>query len=100
MGKFRKKPVVVEAYLWGNTYVDEHGTTFLHYENAPSWLIDAKDNGLIYPINPQEGVVPTIKIKTLEGDMTCNVGTWIIRGINGELYPCDPDIFEKTYEPV
>ncbi len=39
-----------------------------------------------------------IIIPTLEGDHKANVGDWIIKGINGEFYPCKPDIFEKTYE--
>ena len=38
-------------------------------------------------------------ITTLEGVHTANVGDWIIKGIQGELYPCKPDIFEQTYEP-
>lgn len=41
-----------------------------------------------------------ILIRTLEGTMTANPGDWIIKGVNGEFYPCKPDIFEKTYEPV
>lgn len=39
-------------------------------------------------------------IETLEGSMKANTGDWIITGVNGEKYPCKPDIFEKTYEPV
>lgn len=39
-------------------------------------------------------------IETLEGVMHASVGDWIITGINGEQYPCKPDIFEKTYEPI
>ncbi len=39
-------------------------------------------------------------IKTLEGDMKASIGDWIITGVNGEQYPCKPDIFEKTYEPL
>lgn len=39
-------------------------------------------------------------IHTLEGDMKASVGDYIITGVNGEQYPCKPDIFEKTYEPV
>lgn len=38
-------------------------------------------------------------IPTLEGEMKASVGDWIITGVNGEMYPCKPDIFEKTYEP-
>lgn len=41
-----------------------------------------------------------VDIPTLEGIMHASVGDWIITGINGEQYPCKPDIFEKTYEPV
>ena len=37
-------------------------------------------------------------IHTLEGKMFANIGDWIIKGVNGEFYPCKPDIFEKTYE--
>lgn len=39
-----------------------------------------------------------ISITTLEGTMTCNTGDWIIIGINGEVYPCKDDIFQKTYQ--
>lgn len=39
-------------------------------------------------------------IKTLEGDMIANIGDWIITGIHGEIYPCKPDIFKKTYDPA
>jgi hypothetical protein len=42
----------------------------------------------------------TLLIPTLEGEMTANAGDWIIKGVQGEFYPCKPDIFEKTYEPV
>ena len=41
-----------------------------------------------------------LTIQTLEGCMTASPGDWIITGVNGEQYPCKPDIFEKTYEPV
>lgn len=48
---------------------------------------DVKDKGGFY-------------IPTLEGDMKANIGDYIIKGINGEFYPCKPDIFDKTYEEV
>ena len=41
-----------------------------------------------------------LTVHTLEGDMKANVGDYIITGVNGERYPCKPDIFEKTYEPA
>lgn len=43
---------------------------------------------------------PIIVIQTLEGDMTAIIGDWIIKGVNGEFYPCKPDVFEKTYDIV
>lgn len=43
---------------------------------------------------------PYIKIETLEGTMKASVRDYIIKGVNGEFYPCKPDIFEKTYEEV
>ena len=42
----------------------------------------------------------TCDIETLEGTMHASIGDYIITGVNGEQYPCKPDIFEKTYEPV
>lgn len=42
----------------------------------------------------------SLDIKTLEGEMHASPGDWIITGVNGEQYPCKPDIFEKTYEPA
>jgi hypothetical protein len=43
---------------------------------------------------------PSIKIPTLEGDMGANIGDYIIRGVDGEFYPCRQDIFLKTYEKI
>ena len=43
---------------------------------------------------------PVLKIETLEGVMKASVGDYIIKGVNGEFYPCKPDIFQKTYEEV
>ena len=45
-------------------------------------------------------VTEPLIIHTLEGDMLARPGDWVITGVNGERYPCKPDIFEKTYEPV
>lgn len=79
--KFRKKPVVIEA--WQN--VDS--------EKFPKWLDDAYRAGKVYL-----GGGGSIYITTLEGTMRAELGDWIIRGVQGELYPCKPDIFEQTYE--
>jgi hypothetical protein len=42
----------------------------------------------------------SLHIETLEGILTASPGDWVIKGVNGEFYPCKPDVFEKTYEPV
>lgn len=84
MAKFRKKPVVIEALLWTGGNLDDvmafccGDATYEQMASGSAAVI----------------------IKTLEGQHVASVGDWIIRGINGEFYPCKPDIFEKTYEAV
>jgi hypothetical protein len=50
----------------------------------------------VHGARPERGII----IRTLEGGMTASPGDWIIRGVQGEFYPCKPDIFEATYEPA
>ena len=77
--KYRKKPVVVEAVQWtGNNHADM------------CEFIDPE----VFEIIPRVGLV----IHTLEGDHHASPGDYIIKGVNGEFYPCKPDIFAKTYE--
>ena len=77
--KYRKKPVVVEAVQW---------TGENHAEMCE--FIDPE----VFEIIPRIGLV----IHTLEGDHHASPGDYIIKGVNGEFYPCKPDIFAKTYE--
>ena len=88
---YRKKPVVVEAIQWtGNNL---HAVTEFRGQQ-------------VTPMHPkwdeytQLVELYGLKIRTLEGEMSANVGDFIIKGVNGEFYPCKPDIFEKTYEAV
>lgn len=80
--KFRKKPVVIEA--WQNT--DDP-------RQMPLWLDEAWRNAMVRFVGGW-----AIDIHTLEGTMRAELGDWIICGVKGELYPCKPDIFEATYE--
>jgi hypothetical protein len=80
MAKFRKKPIVIEAFQWNGETV--RGFQMYWKEGDPV---------------PKP---PYLAIPTLEGVMEASVGDWIITGIKGEVYPCKPDIFEATYEPV
>lgn len=89
--KYRKLPVVIEAVLWnGND---------MPLEKAPQWVLDAvmKTPGNMGNIFRHGN---DLLIYTLEGTMKATPGDYIIKGVNGELYPCKPDIFEKTYKPA
>lgn len=91
MAKYRKKHVVIEAF----EYCEDFMKIGTNCRGVLEWGISAYDDGDIYFNNKDECF-----IKTLEGDMKVNIGDYIIKGVNGELYPCKPDIFEKTYELV
>lgn len=82
MPKYRKKPVVIEAVQWNGD---------------PNALREFGNHPTVDTIRVH---YPDLQIDTLEGRMTAKPGDWIIRGVNGEFYPCKPDIFEKTYELV
>lgn len=83
MAFFRKKPVVIEAIQYNGT------------EGSVVQILGLKQ-GASKSIRVEGG---ELLIHTLEGVMRANEGDWIIKGVNGELYPCKPDIFDKTYEP-
>ncbi len=78
MGKYRKRPVVIDAIQWtGKNLGDVLGFMgVIHVEGGE------------------------LKIVTPEGIMTASIDDWVIKGVKGEFYPCKPDIFEATYEPV
>jgi hypothetical protein len=86
--KFRKKPVVIDAIQ----FIDDESETLIKIHQ----FMDASDLRISYAI-PNK---PVIIIETLEGDMGASIGDYIIKGIQGEFYPCKPDIFEATYEEV
>ena len=88
--KYRKKPVVIEA---------------MQITKETESAVATWSGGEVYasPVLEPSYRNPSgeyWQIKTLEGVMTAIAGDFIIRGVNGEFYPCKPDIFEKKYEPV
>ena len=101
MARYRKKPVVIEAVQVaaavynGKTW---SGSPF-KCDVLPQWLEDAFTNGTI-AVHPSDRDFALLAIKAPEGTMIAQPGDWIIRGVKGELYPCKPDIFGATYEPV
>jgi len=86
MAKFRKKPVVIEAF-------QIPAPSEAASVECPTWAMQAIIDKVIEMV-PTGGAV----VHTLEGDMVGGVGDWIIRGVKGEFYPCKPDIFAETYE--
>ena len=92
MPKFVKKPVIIEAVQF-NGFNKENGQVDL--SERPEWLISEFGKKVIFFDKRN-----TLTIKTLEGNMTVNIGDWIIKGVNEEFYPCKPDVFEKTYDVV
>ena len=99
MAKFRKKPVVIEAFQMTQ---ERRGDN----RDWPEWLNRAwnlghHDLGSVTCVNwPNSDGTDHLQIRTLEGVMRVEWNDWIIQGVKGELYPCKPDIFEATYEEV
>lgn len=94
--KFRKKPIVIEAFQM----TAERRTDNSEWPNwlNQAWQMQREAVGSVYPTEAGTGD-GALTIGTLEGQMRVNFGDYIIQGVNGELYPCKLDIFEKTYEP-
>ncbi len=93
--KFRKKPVVIEAVKWTGLQSD--------LDKMISWFgvyRSLKNPSGKYESISWDKLKSEINIETLEGTMIASKGDWIIKGVEGELYPCKPAIFEKTYEEV
>lgn len=84
MSAYRKKPVVIEALQFTGGAASADTIKAFAGEAYECWWFNHD----------------TIGIKTLEGTMHATPGDWIIRGVRGEFYPCKPDIFAATYEPV
>lgn len=81
---------MIEAFLWTGNF-DE--------KTAPKWFLESlkKDEAELW--KRVDGTCDLV-IKTLEGTMSAEHGDYIIKGVQNEIYPCKPDIFEQTYEKV
>lgn len=88
VAQFRKKPVVVEAIQFDGTEASA--------EAIRQWMGAAKDDACVQVLD----ACVELFIQTLEGVMRATNGDYIIRGVSGEHYPCKPDIFAQTYDPV
>lgn len=101
MPQFRKKPVVIEAVRYAGL-VNEQNVLVPSFPDShrPAWLLNALNKRAHTEGAIWVNIGGSLRVGTLEGHHTANVSDYIIRGVQGELYPCKPDIFEATYEPV
>lgn len=111
MSKFRKKPIVIDATRWWSNgdYPDDNSKMLIHSETGAEFLSE----GEIVRRFRRSDIAGNTKCKacniffhqhgwidTLEGDHIVCPGDWIITGVEGERYPCKPNIFNATYEPA
>ena len=94
MGKYRPRPIVIEAEQWipgqNDEVVECNGMI-----NRGDQDTDVQDGEFSYRVPAGHGMVPT-----LEGNHIVTPLDWIITGVAGERYPCKPDIFAASYEEV
>lgn len=102
MKKYKKKPVVIEAVQWDGKNLMEiecfrKGGSLQGFRKSI-----AENTKEFFRWDEYERIVEEkgLRIQTLEGEMKADIGDYIIKGVNGEFYPCKPNIFEKTYEEV
>lgn len=99
MMKYRKKPVVVEAFQMTRQRRDDNSDwpCWLHM----AWQKGPSGQGAVFAsMYPNSNGKDKLAIQTLEGMMIVEWGDWIIKGSQGELYPCKPDVFAEVYEAV
>lgn len=88
---YRKRPVVIAAMQFDGS-AESAGAIIGWAGEAP---VENETSHVFF-----NEIAKTLVIPTLEGDHRAGAGDWIIRGVQGEFYPCKPDIFEATYEPA
>lgn len=93
MGYFRKRPVIIEARQFdGSEPVGADIAAWINANGGKAVALFPDADG------PDADKEPYIAIETLEGTMVARPRWWVIKGVAGEFYPCDPDIFHQTYE--
>jgi hypothetical protein len=94
MPKYRKKPMVVEAFRYDGDLIDINGNYYV-----PDWAIEAFEKDVLFYDEHNDHPFELF-IKTLEGINHVSVGDYIVKGTQGEFYPCKPDIFKQIYEEI
>jgi hypothetical protein len=88
MGIYQKNPLQIRAVRWSGQESD--------FNKLPDWAID----DCLLGSEPVDDGQYTLAIQTPEGTLTVSPGDFIIQGVQGEVYPCDPQVFAQTYEYV
>ena len=94
--KYRKKSIIIDAVKWTGKNHREMFNFLTNYEKTNQSIDTYGDNFYIDHSKIEGGLI----IKTLENDCMASIGDYIIKGVNGEFYPCNPDIFLKSYEII
>ena len=89
--KYRKKPVIIEAVLWqggASAWLSDFcGRNWARADAVDETGPDDKENVVVWNTAEKQWI-------------NLPVGHYLIRGVRGELYPCEPEIFNETYEPI
>ena len=93
--RYRKRPVEIEAFQYDGNLTDANGEW-----SIPDWAVEALNRKVMYYDSNGCAMPNELFIHTLEGKHHVSIGDYVIRGVQGELYPCKPDIFTATYEPA
>lgn len=100
MPMFRKKPVVIEAWRYPDEKMDIPGLFLETIWSRPLGFDEAPAVNTYKSPCDDHYWIGGAHLHTLEGPLQVSDGDWVIKGIKNEMYPCKPDIFEATYEPV
>lgn len=97
MARFRKKPIEIEAVQIREATCGPCNDVF---DEGPTWLQTARINNVVQVYTPSGELNAKVKVHSAEGTMRAGPTDWLIRGVQGEIYPCKDEIFQETYEPV
>ena len=101
--RWRKRPVEIDAMhypLEPTVYDNARLHRWINDNGGRTEIVKVFTGGPDLTARAQFAVRAAVAIRTLEGDMIVSPGDYVIRGVQGEFYPCKPDVFEATYERV
>lgn len=88
----RKKQVEIEYFIYDGDFKNNKGEWYV-----PNWAVEALENG-VFCYGYRDNEPWELSIVTISGYIDVEIGDYIIRGVEGEIYPCSPSVFETTYD--